>query len=67
MEKAWLMDPMEYNPNGKGVMVPVKCYPHDLQPQWKRLAFMKDFFGIGNCHGKRKKKIQHERYDVNQN
>ena len=30
MEKAWFMDPMEYNPNGKGVMVPVKCYPHDL-------------------------------------
>ena len=56
MQKAWLMAPMEYNPNEKGIIVPME----------KAWFYKKTFFEVLIVMVK-DNKIQHERYNVNQN
>ena len=56
MEKAWFMAPMEYSPNGKGIMAPVEYTPMVCSPNGKVMFLWKIIFRRGNGHGKRLQK-----------
>ena len=51
MEKTCFMAPVKYNPNGKGIMAPKEYTP--MKKAWS--------------YGRLFKKIQHKRYNANQN
>ena len=53
MEKAWFMVPIEYNHNGKNIMVPMKYILIIYSPDWKGMVLWKIVFEIGNLHGER--------------
>ena len=60
------MVPVEYNTNGKGIMAVMKYILIIYSPNWKCMVLWKIIFEIGNGHGEREKKMQRERYNVNQ-
>ena len=53
MEKAWFMVPIEYNHNGKNIMVPMKYILIIYSLDWKGMVLWKIVFEIGNLHGER--------------
>ena len=53
MEKAWFMAPMEYIPNGKGIIVPIEYTLTVYSPNGKDIVSWKIIFRSGNGHGKR--------------
>ena len=57
----------KYSPNGKGIMTPMKYILIIYSPNGNHMVLWKNAFGIDNRHGKKLKKMQQERYNVNQN
>ena len=57
MEKMWFMAPVEYNQNGKSIVAPKEYFLMVHSPNRKGLVLRKIV----------KKKIQHKRYNANQN
>ena len=57
----------KYSPNGKGIMIPMKYTLIIYSPNGNDMVLWKNAFGIDNRHGKKLKKMQQERYNVNQN
>ena len=56
MEKTWFMSLMEYNSNGKGITEPKEYVLMVHSPNGKGMVLQRLF-----------KKIQHKRYNTNQN
>ena len=52
MKKAWFMAPMEYRPNGKGILMPMKHAPMVDSPNGKGMVFWMIHFLSGNGFGK---------------
>ena len=53
MEKASFLAPVEYSPNGKGIMAPVEYTPFVYSSSGKGTVLWKIHFRSGNGHGKR--------------
>ena len=53
MKKAWFMARMEYNPNGKSIMVPMEYNNMVYSPNGKGAVLWKTLFRNRNGRGKR--------------
>ena len=53
MEKAWYLASMEYSPNGKSIIAPMKHTPMIYNFNEKGMILWKILFQSGNGHGKR--------------
>ena len=56
MEKTWFLASIEYSPNEKGIMSPMKYIPMVYRPNGKGMVLRKIIFRSGNGHDKRWKK-----------
>ena len=56
MEKTWFMAPMDYSPNGKGIMVPMDYNPMVYNPNEKdKVYYERLFFEVVMIMVKKKK------------
>ena len=53
MEIAWFMVPVEYIPNGKGIIIPIEYTLMVYSPNGKVMVLWKIVFQSGNGLGKR--------------
>ena len=56
VEKTWFLASVEYSPNGKSIMAPMKYTPMVCSPSGKSMVLRKILFRSGNGPGKRWKK-----------